>query len=266
MALRALAAPTPLESPREQHVQTMRVELSDGAATTVYAAHYPVAEFTLSATRLPRPAPLAAFCQERGIDDAIVGGFYVRPQGTPLGELRTRGVARRFVPFDGPWDGRRACVHIVGTEVRIARRDALPAQPVGDLLQAGPLLVRDGAVVSGDDEGFSAGARQFDSDITAGRYPRAALGAGEGGLIAVACDGRAPQDAGLTIAELAELMLALGAGEALNLDGGGSTSLVAGGQLRNRPRESHGIDIAGGRAVSTALVFTPRGGSAVTSG
>lgn len=263
MALRALAESTSLG---ERHFQTLRVELSDGASTSVHAALYPTTDFTLSAIRLPRPAPLAAFCLARGIDDAIVGGFYVRPDGTPLGELRTRGVTRRSVPFDAPWGGRRACVHIRGGDVRIARRDGLPAQPVGDLLQAGPLLVRDGAVVGGDDEGFSAGARQFDSDITAGRYPRAALGAGRGRLIAVACDGRAPQDAGLTICELAEVMLALGAGDALNLDGGGSTSLVAGGRLRNRPRESHGIEIAGGRAVSTALVFTPRGAPAVTSG
>ena len=46
-------------------------------------------------------------------------------------------------------------------------------------MHAGPLLVRDGAVVfdpSEDREGFSAGAGQFDSDITEGRHPRAALG------------------------------------------------------------------------------------------
>jgi hypothetical protein len=32
---------------------------------------------------------------------------------------------------------------------------------------------------------------------------------------------------------------------------------VAGGQLWNRPRESHGIELPGGRAVTTALVFRP---------
>jgi len=42
---------------------------------------------------------------------------------------------------------------------------------------------------------------------------------------------------------------------AINLDGGGSTSLVCAGRLRNRPREAHGIVLPGGRAVSTALVF-----------
>ena len=45
---------------------------------------------------------------------------------------------------------------------------------------------------------------------------------------------------------------------ALNLDGGGSTSLVCGGALRNVPREEHGVVLPGGRAVSTALVFRSR--------
>jgi exopolysaccharide biosynthesis protein len=154
----------------------------------------------------------------------------------------------------------RSCLHVVGGHVALARRDELPADPPGDLLQAGPLLVRDGApCVEGDAEGFSAGQGQFDSDITAGRYPRAALALrADGRLLAVACDGRADDEAGLTLAELAETLVALGARTALNLDGGGSTSLVCAGRLRNVPREDHGVVLAGGRPVSTVIAFTPR--------
>ena len=99
---------------------------------------------------------------------------------------------------------------------------------------------------------------QFDSDITDGRYPRAALGLADGKLFAVACDGRGRHDAGLTLEELAALMAALGCSVALNLDGGGSTSLVSGGRLRNRPRGGWEKPEVGGRPVSTALVFVPR--------
>jgi hypothetical protein len=62
--------------------------------------------------------------------------------------------------------------------VRLAPRAELAAEPAGDLVQAGPLLVRDGrSVIDADDrEGFAAGAEQFDSDITAARHPRCALG------------------------------------------------------------------------------------------
>jgi hypothetical protein len=180
----------------------------------------------------------------------------------PLGELRTGGMLRRCVPFEAPWGAARACVHVAGDAVAIARRPALGAAPAGDLLQAGPLLVAHGAVADGladDVEGFRAGSRQFDSDITAGRHPRAALAlTADRRLLAVACDGRADDDAGLTLAELAEALVALGAVHALNLDGGGSTSLVAGGELINVPREQHGIPLPGGRPVPTALTFTTR--------
>jgi hypothetical protein len=202
------------------------------------------------------------------VSEALVGGFYLRragvpPEppisGTPLGELRLDGAAQPFVPFTHPFGRRRACISVVRGEVRIARRDELGASPPGDLLQAGPLLVRHGrSVVDGDEEGFSASAEQFDSDITVGRHPRAALGRDGHRLIALACDGRADDDAGLTLGELAATMARLGARDALNLDGGGSTSLVCGGRLRNIPREAHETTVPGGRAIATALVFAPR--------
>jgi hypothetical protein len=202
------------------------------------------------------------------VSEALVGGFYVREAaavspgspltGLPLGELRLDGVLQASVPFTPPWGERRACVSVVKGDVRIARRHEFPASPAGDLLQAGPLLVRDGQSVTGDEEGFSAAAEQFDSDITDGRHPRAALGCDGEHLIALACDGRADDEAGLTLPELASTMAGLGAREALNLDGGGSTSLVCGGRLRNNPREAHDVPVPGGRAIATALMFQRR--------
>jgi exopolysaccharide biosynthesis protein len=53
-------------------------------------------------------------------------------------------------------------------------------------------------------------------------------------------------------------MAALDCHTALNLDGGGSTSLVSGGRLRNRPRAGYELPEPGGRPVSTALLFLPR--------
>ena len=205
--------------------------------------------------------PLVRWCRTYGVRHAIVGGFFARPDHVPLGELRIGGEPRRFVPFDPPWGGVRACVQIVEGRVRIASRVMLGASPAGDVLQAGPLLVLDGrsAIVGGEDrEGFSAGAHQFDSDITLGRYPRAALAVAGRQMLAVACDGRTPRDAGMTLAELSDVLIELGAIEALNLDGGGSASLVNGGRLRNRPRDPDGVDLLDGRPVLNAIVFEPR--------
>jgi hypothetical protein len=267
MPLRALRRSDEAD-PRPSHLRRLRLTLADGARTTLNIASYPLDRVELGVRVLPGPMPLLAWCRSEGVEEAMVGGFYVRSvrsgggvavAGTPLGELWTQGVARDSLPFTAPWGARRACVQVSASgHVRIARREDLPQEPDGDLLQSGPLLVRDGSPADHADEGFSAGSDQFDSDITIGRYPRAALGCDGERLIAVACDGRDDDEAGLTLAELASALVELGAHDALNLDGGGSTSLVCGGRLRNVPRESHGVRLPGGRPIATALVFAAR--------
>ncbi len=247
------------------HLRRLRLTLADGARTTAYVAIHALVRTRVRVARLPALTPLGAWCEAQAIQEALVGGFYQRDPGesfagSPLGEVRVGGAPEAFLPFMDPWHANRACLHVAGDgALRISRRDELPAEPPGDLLQAGPLLVREGAVVEGDEEGFSAGAAQFDSDITVGRHPRAALGCDGERVFALACDGRADDEAGLTIGELAQAMRDLGAREALNLDGGGSASLVCGGRLRNVPREAHGLPVPGGRAIATALVFSPAG-------
>ena len=174
--------------------------------------------------------------------------------------MRTHGIEREHVPVEAPWHTVRACLHVEGGEARIARRDRIDAAPRGDLLQAGPLLVAGGEVAydpDADDEGFRAAAHQFDPDPTVGRHPRAAIGLADGRIFAVACDGRAHDEAGLTLLELASFMVALGCREALNLDGGGSTALISGGRLQNFPRRDFEAPEPGGRPISTALAFHP---------
>jgi hypothetical protein len=238
-----------------------RIELAGDAATTLHVASYRVDAYIPRVVVLERPAQLVAWCREQQVRHGVVGGFFVRPQCVPLGQVRVAGEDRGAAEIEPPWGDVRACVHIQEDGVRIARRDELPADPSGDLLQAGPLLVLDGqrSVEDGQDvEGFSAGSHQFDSDITQGRYPRAALAVAGDRVLAVACDGRTSSDAGMTLAELADALIDLGATRALNLDGGGSASLVYHRRLRNRPREEHGVDLLGGRPIVTAIAFEPR--------
>ena len=238
---------------------SIRCELDGGAATTVHLSRFDRRSTSMRVASIPMQ-PLAVWCEQQRIADAIVGGFFIRAAGVPLGDLWIDGRPHRSEPFTAPYGSRRACVQILDGEVSIAGRHDMPPRPAGDLLQAGPMLVRAGRVevLDGTDpEGFSTASAQFDSDITRGRYPRAALGISERELIAVVCDGRSDTDSGMTLAELATLMRGLGAREAINLDGGGSASLIAGGVLRNCPREEHGLPLDGGRPVSTALTFQP---------
>lgn len=245
---------------RRSRLERLRVRLADGAATTLHVAAYRRDAHVPRVVVLDRPQQLVRWCSEQDVRHALVGGFFARPAYVPLGYVRTGGKERPAVPFDPPWAAARGCLEILDGEPRIARRDQLTSV-AGDVLQAGPVLVAEGRRVVADredSEGFSAGSRQFDSDITAGRYPRAALAIAGERLLAVACDGRTDRDAGMTLAELADALRELGATDALNLDGGGSASLVYRGQLRNRPREEHGADLLGGRPIVTAISFEAR--------
>ena len=65
-------------------------------------------------------------------------------------------------------------------------------------------------------------------------------------------------DAGLTMLELAELMLLFDARTAINLDGGGSTTHVHRAHLLNRPYSDQDQPAPASRPVVTALVLARR--------
>jgi len=199
------------------------------------------------------------WCSTQGVGEAIVGGFYRRDPFRPLGELWIGGRPVEGEAFPGEYRGVRPALLAEEDGLRIARREALSEPAGGDLLQAGPLLVEDGRVVfdaSSDVEGFSAGAGQFDSDITEGRHPRAAIGIGDGHVTLLACDGRRTLvDDGLTMLELAAAMRDLGCETAMNLDGGGSTTLVHRGHLLNRPYTEQDQASPASRPIVSALVL-----------
>jgi exopolysaccharide biosynthesis protein len=207
----------------------------------------------------PDPQRLDVWCRKQDQPEAIVAGFFVRDPYRPLGEARVGGDEVAHEPIQSPWGEHRAAIHVDG-DVRLAPRAELPDQPAGDLVTAGPMLVAGGSSLAdeGDREGFSAGASQFDSDITAERHPRCALGLSQTEVLAVGCDGRRTGvDAGLDLAELARLMISFGCDEAINLDGGGSATLVHRGHLLNRPYSSVDQPAPESRPVVTALVFEP---------
>jgi hypothetical protein len=238
-----------------------RLRLADGAETTVYVVAHPRRTTRVRVTCFGEAQRLDRWCAASDRPEAIVAGFFLRDPWRPLGEVRIERRPVAHEPIAAPFGPARSCVHVEpGGDVRLAPRREIRADPAGDLVQAGPRLVAGGRVVmDGDDrEGFSAGAGQFDSDITAERHPRCALGVNDDELFAVCCDGRRTGvDAGLELAELARLMLSLGAMEAINLDGGGSATLVHRGHLLNRPYSS--VDQPGpeSRPVVTALLFDP---------
>jgi exopolysaccharide biosynthesis protein len=97
-------------------------------------------------------------------------------------------------------------------------------------IAGGPQLLRNGRIqITVDEEVF------FETSVTK-VHPRTAAGVTAAGhLILMVVDGRQPFSRGATLEELAGLMAGVGARDALNLDGGGSTTLVVNGQLVNLP-------------------------------
>lgn len=92
-------------------------------------------------------------------------------------------------------------------------------------------------------------------DFALGRHPRTAIAKLRDGRILLATvDGRqVGVSAGMTLEELAQMLLEYGATDAVNLDGGGSTTMVVDGKIVNKPS-----DAAGERTVSDALLIFPR--------
>lgn len=82
------------------------------------------------------------------------------------------------------------------------------------------------------------------------RHPRTAIGFNRRYLYLVAVDGRQPElSVGMSFVELAALLKQIGCTEALNLDGGGSTTFWLDGQVMNSPSDKHE------RAIANALVI-----------
>jgi hypothetical protein len=241
-------------------VYTLRRDrLPDGAETTVYVVRHPLAGLRPRVQLFRQPRRLDHWCAREQVREAVVGGFYLRDPFRPLGEVRIDGAAVAHEPFLELHRALRPALHASADGLAIARRGDLPDAPAGDLLQAGPLLVDEGEVVfdrASDREGFSAASEQFDSDITDGRHPRAAIGIGDGHLTVVVCDGRRSRiDDGLTLGEIGTIMRDLGCRVAMNLDGGGSTTLVHRGHLLNRPYSEQDQPAPASRPIVTALLL-----------
>ena len=119
------------------------------------------------------------------------------------------------------------------------------AAPV--VVGAGPSLLTNGKI------DVRSSAEQIASDIALGRSPRTAVGVRpNGSLIILVADGRSSSSVGLTLNELARYFQKLGAVQAVNFDGGGSSEMVLDGRILNDPSDGNE------RPVSIALGIFPK--------
>jgi exopolysaccharide biosynthesis protein len=111
------------------------------------------------------------------------------------------------------------------------------------VVAGGPRLVYNGEVY------ISSKEEKFKKDVSNSRAARTAVGiTKKGDLLFVVVENN-DKGKGATLEELSELMIKLGAVDAMNLDGGGSSTMVVNGAALNS---------GAGRPVSNALVVRPK--------
>jgi hypothetical protein len=145
-----------------------------------------------------------------------------------------------FVLSAGPALVRR--LPTVSTQ-QVLEVDLSTSVPMNDAVSGiggGPMLVRNHRPVRieiPDDEAY-----QFKSMKE--RHPRSAVGWNREYYFFVTVDGRQKESVGMTLEELGKHLAAIGCSEAMNLDGGGSTTLWADGRIRNHPSDGSERPIA----------------------
>ncbi|MDR5684050.1 MAG: phosphodiester glycosidase family protein [Armatimonadota bacterium] len=182
--------------------------------------------------------------------EVVVGGGVVQQVRVGAGNstipadgfvLSGHGAARAALSVLQPGDP-------VGVTISVLPASADPRwQQVRHAVCGGPRLLSAGQVIA-TGEGFTAWFLNR-------RHPRTAIGrTPDGTIILLVADGRSPYHAlGMTAAELALELRRWGAADAVNLDGGGSSTMVVRGRLVNLPS-----DETGERPVGDALLVLRR--------
>ncbi len=213
----------------------------------------------------PPPAGLVAF--DRWYGDSIPAEPGVPTMGLRVVEREAAGGAGRGVV--DVIAGERRSVALNGRRMALRATDEastqwlggvspgdtirwwvrlLPADgghPVAEAVGGFPVLVEGGRGVVAEQQGVIP-------TFGEARHPRTAVGWDDDARSYwIVVDGRqAPYSDGMSLRELEWLLLRLGATEAINLDGGGSTAMAIRGELANRPS-----DPAGERAVANVLAL-----------
>lgn len=170
------------------------------------------------------------------------GGSDIPPDGVVLAAYGARTVA-----IDSTTDGDTLRVTLGAAPWPTSARAAVPALVIGGW----PRILRDGASVAGR-ASADEGTISHNAEV---RHPRTAIGVTRDRktLLLLTVDGRSAASVGMTLVELADIMKSLGAWDALNFDGGGSTTMVIGDRVVNSPS-----DRTGEREVGSALFVVKR--------
>jgi hypothetical protein len=219
----------------------------------------------------PAKATVQDIARRHGALAAVNAGFFVVATGAPAGLLKagkrlvsSAALPRGAVGIQGRTRLRplRLIFDQVSANRPAAGQPAVEYAPrrgtdpsawagASDIVGGAGLLVHKGRALAADDWAIE----KLRPGFTTERHPRTMIGVDESGDIwLVAVDGRNPLvSLGMTFTELQALARRLSLRQALNLDGGGSTTMVVRGAVVNHPS-----DPIGPRPVSDALLVFAR--------
>ncbi len=216
------------------------------------------AHYTLAFAHEPRRTKTSEMAQKHDAVAAINGSFFDMDQHFPVCYLRIDSVElgentpgkdtvnRKYYQY-GTLCLSHDSVFILKTDSPRHWEEALPYP---DIMTAGPLLIwHDTLQHMRDDRTF-----------VTNRHNRTAVGIRDDGtVLLLVADGRHKQAEGLSLTELQQLFRWLGCRDALNLDGGGSTTLflnIGDHQgIANCPSDNGRFDHEGERGVSNAVLI-----------
>lgn len=189
---------------------------------------------------------------------AVNGSFFDMKNHNPICYLRIDGeevgvntpqandsVHRKYYQYGSVVLRNGSPIFIIPDSARLAER----LWPDSNIMTAGPMLIKDEEMLP----------MREDKTFVTYRHNRTAIARRrDGTVLLVTVDGRTKQSQGLSLQDFQRLLHYLGCSDALNLDGGGSTTMVVRGKphggIVNRPSDNARFDYKGERGVSNCVI------------
>jgi len=187
---------------------------------------------------------------------AINGSFFNVKTGMSVNFIRKNGeiIDTTFIGEKGHGPHQNAAIAFNDTSFVIMSREEVQfgkweeSLPYLNVMESGPLLIKNYQKISLADNPFNIN-----------RHPRTCVCVTEDNIIWLTADGRNSLAHGLSLDEVSEILLSLGCKDAINLDGGGSTTMfIKNSGIVNRPSDNNTWDTLGERPVSNVLMLVKK--------
>lgn len=188
----------------------------------------------------------STFAQENNAVVAINGGFFNTKIGGATDFIKIEGEVINVTTNKHPRSNAYLTFDKQSIQIIPQTADSIRETKVDNVLRSGPLLISGGEIMKISKGGFSMN-----------KHPRTVVALRGQNLIFMTIDGRNKQSHGVTLFELSRLLKWYACDAAMNLDGGGSTTMYIKDQpdngVVNYPSDNKKFDHHGERSVANII-------------